>query len=144
MTARDTLPARFYEVRLPDHLWSGETVQAKSPAAAKYAYYINIADALGEMSFPEFLKELRPQVRVIPRPADDGYGYVRRIYGVNPRIGQHVQLDECAPRQRTIIGTVVYPMGDRHYIHVEAPEVWDGPRVVHPLSVTLLDAEPTP
>jgi hypothetical protein len=88
-----------------------------------------------DISFRDFLKVAR--ARLVPTPRDDGYEYVRRVYGVNPRIGQRVRLQHEGPSSG-LEGVVVYPGPSTAYVKV----VLDGrdfPVNVHPDNVELLE-----
>lgn len=90
-----------------------------------------------DTTFGDFLR--MATVRLAPAPAEDGYDYVRRNYGVDPRIGGRVRLvDEGSFSGRA--GQIVYPGRSTAYVHV----VLDGQAfssIVHPSNVELLTAE---
>lgn len=93
-------------------------------------------DAFGHISFKDFLRMARAHVRPAP-PADDGYEYVRRVYGVNPTIGQRCYLVDHEGK-RGHSGVVLYPGKSTAHIHVlidGAAATW-----VHPEGIELIAA----
>ncbi|KTS02518.1 hypothetical protein SB2_25560 [Methylobacterium radiotolerans] len=122
---------RLYEVtaRLYGQAYT-RPVSARSPAAARYRAYL---DADLSMPFREYLRAT--SVRLAPgMPPDDGYGYVRQAYKVDPRIGQRVTLKNEGKDWEGREGEIVYPGTSRQYVHVMFDDL-DNPVVVHPLSV---------
>lgn len=87
------------------------------------------SDAFSGISFRDFLKIASAKNREAPLE-DDGYGYVRRHYGVNPQIGQRVRcfrgLTTCGRP-----GTVLYPGKCTAHVRVLF-DGWDHPSNVHP------------
>lgn len=122
---------RLYEVtaRLYGQAYT-RPVSARSPAAARYRAYL---DADLDMSFRDYQRHT--SVRLAPGiPPDDGYGYIRRAYKVDPRIGQRVTLKNEGKDWEGREGEIVYPGTSRQYVHVMFDDLAN-PVVVHPLSV---------
>lgn len=122
---------RLYEAEL--HLYGqvySRPVSARSRAEARYRAFL---DADLDMPFRDYQRACR--VRLYRGElADDGYGYVRRAYGVDPRIGQRITLTGEGKDWEGREGEIVYPYASRHYVHV----IFDTlrhPVVVHPQSV---------
>jgi hypothetical protein len=111
-------------------------VSARSASAARYRAYV---DADLSMTFAEYQRA--SSVRLSSGElADDGYGYIRRAYGVDPRIGQRLTLTREGADYEGKGGEVTYPGTSQNYVHV----LLDGqehPVVVHPHSVVLQPLE---
>lgn len=106
------------------------TYSAKSPAAARADAWRNFTSAF-DCTFKDFLRISR--VRACPVPADDGYSYVRRNYGVDPKIGSRVRLVNEGPMSG-IEGEVLYPGPSTAHVHV----LLDGRKdrsIVHPSNI---------
>lgn len=85
-------------------------------------------------SFKQFLRMSRARRRE-SLPPDDGYGYVRRTYQVNPRIGLRARVVETGQT-----GVIVYPGGSTAHVRM----VLDGaphPTNVHPLNIEPIGAD---
>jgi len=124
-------PVRLYEVTVS--MWGQSymrPVSARSPAAARYRAYL---DADLSMPFREYLRAASVRLSA-GSPADDGYGYIRRAYKVDPRIGQRVTLRNEGKDWEGREGEIVYPGASRQYVHVMFDDL-DNPVVVHPLSI---------
>lgn len=110
-------------------------VNARSRSGAVYSAFLS--DAFSSYSFKEFLQHLKPKARLAAQaPADDGYGYVRRAYGVDPKIGQRVRLRHEG-RSSGREGVVLYPGASTAHVLT----LLDGdkePVIVHPMNVELL------
>jgi hypothetical protein len=125
---------RTYEISVdgfPPFVLSAMT-RSKARAEA-YSRYLTYDD---RAKFGDFVKACR--VRTCPVPAADGYDYIRRAYGVDPKVGQRVRLvNEGAASGEE--GVVIYPGQSTAHVRV----VLDGrdfPVSVHPSSVELLTA----
>ena len=95
------------------------------------------SDAFSSYSFKDFITQLRPRAyRCAAAPQPDGYDYIRRTYGINPKIGQRVRLrNENGWSGKE--GVVLYPGPSTAHVHV----LVDGqkyPVIVHPANVELL------
>ncbi len=121
----------FWEVEVagfPPH-----TKQAPSRGAA-FADAFRSYSECRNVSFREFLEIAK--VRPGRAPADDGYDYIRKAYGIDPKVGQRLTLrgDAANPDR---LGTVLHPnRGTTNYVHL----VMDGDRfgvVAHPSEVVL-------
>lgn len=81
---------RQYEVTVT---WDGEDHSsvhtARSPSAARYARYVDLADAWDGFTFREYLKMVK-SVRLTDRRTP--YDYIRERYGVEFAVGQRVSL----------------------------------------------------
>ncbi|WP_232629189.1 hypothetical protein [Methylobacterium sp. Leaf118] len=65
------------------------------------------SDAFSHISFGAFLRITSLRRREVP-PTDDGYGYVRQRYEVDPQVGQRVTYTGCGSSQGQA-GTILYP-----------------------------------
>lgn len=129
---------KLYEVTVAiDGYSSTETHSARSRSAAIYQAYLGYSDAWGT-TFRRFLDIAR--VRRVQTCADDGYGYVRRAYGVDPKIGDTVELlneGDWSGRR----GQIVHP-GSRSTAHVHvAFEGIDYALRCHPNNIRILGRE---
>lgn len=132
---------KLYEVTVS---WGPHTavsmVSAASRSKAIYQSYLEFSDAW-PCSFREFLGLVK--ARQTSGCHDDGYGYVRRAYGVDPRIGATVELvneHDWTGKQ----GEVVHPgKSTTAYVHVAFPGVKHS-LAVHPLNVRLILPEEAP
>jgi len=91
--------------------------------------YQNYDDSISFKAFLRILTSARP--RDLPL-GDDGYGYVRRAYNVNPKIDCRVALTEREGSEAGREGVIIYPGRATADVHV----VLDGedhPVRVHPL-----------
>lgn len=116
-------------VLMPAGGYADHTYSAKTPAKARAEAWRDYTSAW-DCTFKEFLKISR--VRVCPVPADDGYGYVRRNYSVNPKIGSRIRLINEG-QSTGLEGEVVYPGPSTAHVHV----MLDGRNhvvTVHPLN----------
>ena len=103
-------------------------LSARSTGHARYQAYLSFSDAW-PCSFRQFLPLV--SLRRIQSVSDDGYGYVRRAYGVDPQIGQQIELrnegDWSGKR-----GVIVHPgKSTTASVHVAFPEIGHSLRV-HP------------
>jgi hypothetical protein len=135
-----TTAPRLYRVEIDTgrQVWSS-LHHGRSPSAAVYDAFL---DTDLNCTFGDYLKAYKPRARLAGAyPAPDGYDYVRRAYGVDPRIGQRVRLcNEASLSGKE--GVVLYPGTSSAYVHV----LLDGEKSashVHPSNVTLLDNAPT-
>ena len=111
-------------------------------AASRAKMRVNAFHSYREMyqceKFGSFMRRIR--ITVCETPANDGYGYVRRNYGVDPKVGQRVTLiNEGSSSGQG--GFVIYPGRSTASVHV----VIDGRDFavrVHPTNVDLGVAEP--
>lgn len=72
------------------------------------------------------------------RPKEEPYAYVKRFYGVNPRIGGRVVMIGGPAKDRAKTGVIVRKRAYDHYVHVK----FDGSKFdvpVHPLDLTYED-----
>lgn len=108
---------------------------ARSAAAARYDSFQSYAECRS-VTFKDFLRICR--VKRAEPPVVDGYDYVRRAYGVDPRIGQTVRLKNEGSRWNGREGVVLYPnKSSTAHVHVAMPDV-KHPLIVHPMNVELL------
>lgn len=102
---------------------------------AVWALFQGYRESVWRIDFGEFLRVLKIKRRVKPL-FDDGYGSVRRQYGVNPHIGQRIRLinEGSQPGKE---GNVIYPGRSTCMVHVAYD---DSPHsvIVHPMNVELL------
>lgn len=108
-------------------------ISARSRSAARMSVYRDVSDVCPDLTFRRFARMATVQV-CATRPADDGYGYVRRAYGVDVALGEMVTITREGPDAEGRRGIVVYPRSSRHYVHV----VLDGEAhesLFHPLSI---------
>jgi hypothetical protein len=105
-------------------------VTARSASAARYAVWIEIADAFAGWEFGDFLKKMRPRVR--RGPSRHGYDYIREHYAVHVRPGDRIHVRfpgelvpaiVCEPRHGRVCYVEVLIDGRRH------------PSLVHPCEV---------
>lgn len=126
-------PWRLFDVEIQG--FGSSVVQAPTRSAAMYDRYLAFSDPW-PCTFAEFLKVAK--VRSGKLPAEDGYAYVRRAYGLDVKVGQRVEMHSEGPRYNGRQGVVMYPgKSSTSYVHV----LLDGeesPCVVHPNSVRLL------
>lgn len=143
MTQTDRLDAdieplwNLYEVTVTagDYV-ATSTLSAATRSRAVYQAFLNYSD-VWTINFRDFLPMVR--ARRVTSCADDGYGYVRRTYGVDPRIGAEVELvDEGDWTGKR--GQVVHPgKMTTAYVHV----VFHGirhPMPCHPRSICIIEA----
>lgn len=128
MTTPTTLRMRTYSVTVEG--FPSVVYSARSPAKARSKAWQHYSSAF-DCSFKNFLRISR--VRSCGVPADDGYAYVRRTYGVDPKVGDRVRLvnEGQASGQE---GEVVYPGQSTAHVHV----LLDGREhvsIVHPMSI---------
>lgn len=125
---------RTYEVTVT--MGSGlhaSVYSAKSAAAARAEAWRNFTSAF-DCTFKDFLRISR--VRGCDVPKDDGYGYVRRNYGVDPKVGQRVRLRHEGP-STGLEGEVLYPGRSTAHVHVLL-DGRDHRCIVHPDNIELL------
>lgn len=106
------------------------TYAALSPAAARAEAWRDYTSAY-ECSFREFLE--RSTVHRCDAPEDDGYGYVRRAYGVDPKLGERVRLINEGS-STGLEGEICYPGQSTAHVIV----LIDGrkhPVAVHPTNI---------
>lgn len=106
---------------------------AVTPGKARAEAWRDFTSAF-ECTFREFLNI--SAVRRCGAPADDGYAYVRRNYGVPVKVGQTVKIINEGRISGTT-GVVVYPGESTAYVHV-ACDGYDGPLRVHPMSIEII------
>ena len=125
---------RTYIVEVAMHSGlSGHVYSAKSPGAARAEAWRSFTSAY-ECTFKDFLRISR--VRAVPVPKSDGYEYVRRNYGVDPKVGGRVRLVNEGP-STGLEGEVVYPGISTAHVHVLI-DGRDHISHVHPLSIQLI------
>lgn len=131
-------PWNLYEVTIT---WGPHTatsvLSASSRSRAIYQAFLDFSDAW-PCSFRQFLDLVK--ARRVQTCADDGYGYVRRAYGVDPTIGATVELvnenDWTGKR-----GVIVHPgRSSTAHVHVAFPDI-NHPLSVHPNNVRILQQE---
>jgi len=125
---------KLYDVSVSGY--GSEVITAPSRGKALSAAFRS--DAFNAWTFKEFLKEATAYLRV-NAPPDDGYGYVRQRYDVDPKIGQRVTCAGCGA-SAGLSGTVLYPGRSTASVLV----LFDGredPSNVHP---TDLEYVPSP
>lgn len=121
----------FWQIEVQGH--PPYVIQARSRGAAFSDAFRSYSECR-DVTFRGFLRIAR--VRPAAPPVDDGYGYVRRTYGINPKVGQRLTLrgDQVNPDK---LGTVLHPnRGTTCYVHL----VIDGHKfgvVAHPMEVIL-------
>ena len=110
-----------------------KTYSAMSASKARAECWRDYTSAF-DISFKEFLKISR--VYKCGLPPTDGYDYIRRAYGVDPKVGQRVRLkDEGSYTGRE--GEVAYPGETTAHVHV----LLDGEKHVshvHPNSIEVI------
>lgn len=122
---------RIYEVTVsgfPPAMYSAATA-----AQARTKAWRDFSDAY-DCTFKNFLKMSR--VNACPVPVDDGYGYVRRNYGVDPKIGRRARLVNEGP-STGLEGEIVYPGKSTAHVHIVI-DGRDHAVCAHPLNVELL------
>jgi hypothetical protein len=125
---------RTYTVEVSMHSGlSAQTYSAKSPAAARAAAWRDFTSAW-DCTFKDFLRISR--VRACPVPADDGYAYVRRNYGVDPKVGARCRLVNEGP-STGLEGEVVYPGPSTAHVHVRL-DGRDHNSIVHPSNIQFI------
>ena len=110
------------------------TISAATASKARAEAWRRFNDAF-ECSFRDFLSISR--VQKVSAPTDDGYGYVRRHYGLDVKIGQRVRLKNEG-RMSGTEGEVIYPGTSTAHVHVQLdgrPDVSH----VHPSSIEILE-----
>lgn len=115
------------------HIYSAPSA-GKARAEAWRAY----TSAYPDCTFKRFLQISRVKKCSPPAVTSDGYDYVRRAYGVDPRIGQRARLVNEGP-STGLEGEVIYPGRTTAHVHI----VIDGRDFavsVHPMSIDLLGA----
>lgn len=113
-------------------------MSAPTRSKARAEAYSRFSEPYPDVTFGDFVKACR--VRVCAVPTNDGYDYVRRCYGVDPKIGQRVWLINEGPSTGQS-GEVVYPGQSTASVHV----VIDGrdfPVRVHPSNIAFEDPRP--
>ncbi len=113
---------------------------APSRAKARLGSFDNYRELWPATRFGEFMRICR--ITVCPVPANDGYDYVRRNYGVDPKVGQRAALVNEGPSSGKA-GVVIYPGLSTASVHI----VLDGddhPVRVHPMNVALGEVASTP
>ncbi len=106
------------------------TFSATSPAQARTEAWRHFTGAY-DCTFKDFLRISKVYRCAVPE--DDGYGCVRRHYGVDPKIGGRVRLINEGP-STGLEGEIVYPGQSTAHVHV----VIDGRKhavCVHPLNI---------
>lgn len=83
-----------------------EVYSARTPVEARYQAWLDFSDVFSGVKFREFLSI--SEVRVSAEPLrSDGYEYIRKAYGVDPRVGQRVEFGR--PGEEPKRGTILYP-----------------------------------
>lgn len=113
--------------------WPPFVMGGASHGAVRASAYSSYAECR-QVTFKDFLRIVR--VRRCPVPDNDGYDYVRRAYGVDPKVGQRCRLVNEGPSTGEV-GEIIYPGLTTASIHV----IVDGRTFavrVHPMNVELL------
>lgn len=113
------------------------TLSAATRSRAVYQAFLDYSD-VWTISFRDFLPLVR--ARRISACADDGYGYVRRAYGVNPRIGAVVEMvneGDWSGRR----GQIVHPgKSTTAYVHVAFAGIRHA-LACHPNSIRIIEGQ---
>lgn len=104
---------------------------APTAGKARWDAFSRLREAYQDVTFREFLAKSRVTPHHVP--ADDGYDYVRRNYGVDVRVGQRVRLVNEGSSSG-LEGEVLYPGPSTAHVRV-ALDGRDHASLVHPLSV---------
>lgn len=107
-------------------------MSAPSRGKARAESYRSWREARPRARFGDFLQ--RSRVVACEPPADDGYDYVRRYYGVDPRIGDRVYVLGSKGRSNAKHGVVTYPGLTTASVHV-AFDGHDFAMRVHPSEI---------
>ncbi len=143
MTRTDRLDAdieplwNLYEVTVTagDYV-ATSTLSAATRSRAVYQAFLDYSD-VWTISFRDFLSMVR--ARRVSTCAYDGYAYVRRAYGVDPRIGAEVELfDEGDWTGKR--GQIVHPgKSTTAYVHVVFHGIAHA-MPCHPRSIRMIEA----
>lgn len=106
---------------------------AKTAAAARYLAFLDLSDAWN-ITFRDFLRISR--VRKVSMPADAGYAYIKRAYGVDLRAGQRVKITGEGPDLEGRGATVVYPGDTTAHAHVLIDGI-ERVSIIHPFSIVV-------
>lgn len=110
------------------------TYSAATRSRAVYQAFLSCSD-VWTISFRDFLSLVR--ARRVSTCADDGYGYIRRAYGVDPRIGAEVELvneGDWTGRR----GRIVHPgKSSTAHVHVAFAGV-NHALICHPNSIRII------
>lgn len=128
-------PMKLWEVVCTcDGKSSTSLVNARTRSGARYALFMDLDMSI---KFTEFLKWYCPRPRLrATAPEQDGYAYVRRVYGLSPHIGQRARLKNEGDWTGKE-GVVLYPGTSSAHVHI----LLDGQKhasICHPHSVELL------
>lgn len=123
---------RTYAVKVRG--FPANTLSARSRSAAVYDSFLSYRDAWS-CSFGEFLRMVE-SARLCDVPANDGYDYIRRNYGVDVKPGDRVGF-QGEGRLNKLLASVVYPGPSTAHVRV----IVDGDKyvvTVHPSSIVVL------
>lgn len=127
---------KTFKIELDGH--DAFVATAASRAKARVEAFHSYREHHQAETFGAFVRRVR--ITVCETPANDGYDYVRRNYGVDPKVGQRVTLINEG-RSSGQSGFVIYPGRSTASVHV----VIDGRDFavrVHPSNVELESKEP--
>lgn len=125
----------LFEVTVTDGGYtSTSTYSAPTRARAVYQAFLSYSD-VWTISFRAFLSMVR--ARRVSTCANDGYGYVRRAYGLDPQIGAEIELinegDWFGRR-----GRIVHPgKSSTAYVHVAVAGI-NYALTCHPNSIRMI------
>ncbi len=126
---------RLYHLTFKERRFGEDWVSARSRGQAIYQRLQAFRDAYQDCTWIEFKAMVTCRMAALP-PANDGYDYVRRNYGVNPRIGQRARLiNEGADNGKE--GVVAYPGRSTAHVHIIFDDL-EFALHAHPHSVKLL------
>lgn len=123
---------RTFEIRVEG--FDPFVLTAPTRSKARYEAWQRFSEPYPDVTFGQFARKCR--VVACAAPPNDGYDYVRRTYGVSPRLGQRARLINEGSSSG-MEGQIVYPGRSTASVHM----VMDGRSFttrVHPLNVELL------
>lgn len=127
---------KTFKIELAGH--EAYVATAASRAKARVQAFHSYREQYQCEKFGSFMRRIR--ITICETPQNDGYDYVRRNYGVDPKVGQRVTLiNEGGSSGQS--GFVIYPGLSTASVHV----VIDGRDFavrVHPMNVDLGDVTP--
>lgn len=119
--------------------WEPKPYQAPSRGQALVRCMSDYSGYDDRITFKRFMGMARVRLRREPL-ADDGYGYIRRAYGVNPKVGQRCWLKNEG-QANGLEGFVAYPnKNSTAHVRVILDDPFVGEREtwVHPMNIDLL------
>ena len=134
-----TEPVRLYRITFkhPNERWGSEYISARSRGQAISQRHQAFRESYDGTTYVQFKALVTCGLAALP-PADDGYAYVRRVYKVDPRIGQRARLvNEGASSGKE--GVVAYPGQSTAHVHIIFDDL-EFAMQAHPFSVELLEA----